>query len=434
MGQVIAVESQVVDEVALLSCDRSFTGQDGEVYGSVDQAAASVTFPGVLTQRLLAEDAAIDHVYVLFNEVVVRRSGGWDQASLSSATSILSNLMVFYDEDWSAATEEAPVGGEGRMLEVKSASDATAAPLTAEAMEALRAEHYNATITYLQIVHDQLWIFGVRPHDGMLSYEAGQYATLGMGYWEPRIDDFGEELTPEQAQKLARRSYSISSPIFGEDGHLLDPAEETALEFYVVLVETDERGTPAVLTPRLFLKGEGDTIFLGRKVAGRYRLDRVADPEADLFFMSTGTGEAPHNRMVLDLLRQGHRGHIVSACTSRYWQDLAYVDKHRELESRFPNYRYFPLTTREPENEGNKIYIQGLIESGMMEEEVGLTLDSTRSHFFLCGNPAMIGLPEWDEDTPTFPETRGVVEILVERGFTLDHRRTVGNIHYEEYW
>ena len=35
---------------------------------------------------------------------------------------------------------------------------------------------------------------------------------------------------------------------------------------------------------------------------------------------------------------------------------------------------------------------------------------------------------------PTFPETRGVAEILVERGFILDHRRTASNIHYEEYW
>ena len=434
MGQVIAVESQVVDEVALLSCDRSLTGQDGEAYESADQAAASTTFPGVLTQRLFAEDAAIDHVYVLFNEVVVRRRRGWDQASLDAATRILSNLFVFYDEDWSSAAEVTPVGGEGRFLELGPAPSVTAPQLSADAMEALRAQHYNATITYLQKVYDKLWILRVRPHDGMLPYEAGQYTTLALGYWEPRIDDLREELTPEKTQKLARRSYSISSPIFGDDGHLLDPAKETALEFYVVLVEKDWRGTPAVLTPRLFLKGEGDKLFIGGKAAGRYRLDGVDDPEADLFFMSTGTGEAPHNRMVLELLRRGHQGRVVSACCARYWQDLAYLDKHRELESRFPNYRYFPITTREPENQGNKTYIQDLIESGMLEEELGLTWNSSRMHFFLCGNPAMIGLPEWDGDRPTFPETRGVAEILVERGFTIDHRRTVGNIHYEEYW
>jgi ferredoxin--NADP+ reductase len=70
----------------------------------------------------------------------------------------------------------------------------------------------------------------------------------------------------------------------------------------------------------------------------------------------------------------------------------------------------------------------------MLEEELSLTLDPSRVHFFLCGNPAMIGLPEWDGDRPNYPATRGVAEILVERGFTLDHLRTAGNIHYEEYW
>jgi ferredoxin--NADP+ reductase len=433
MGQLIAVESQVVDRVALLSCDRSLTGQDGESYESADQAAASTTFPGVLAQRLFAADVAIDHVYVLFNEVVLRRRGGWDPSSLEAVSRILSNLFVFYDEDRSGA-EETPVGGEGRFLELGPAPGVTTPQVSLDAIEALRSEHYNATISYLEKVHEELWILRVRPDDGMLPYQAGQYTTLALGYWEPRIDDLREELTLEQTQKLARRSYSIGSPIFGDDGLLLDPEKETALEFYVVLVEKDWRGTPAVLTPRLFLKGEGDKLFIGRKAAGRYRLDGVDDPEADLFFMSTGTGEAPNNRMILELLRRGHRGRVVSACCARYWQDLAYLDKHRELESRFPNYRYFPITTRESENQDNRVYIQHLIESGMLEEELNLTLDPSRVHFFLCGNPAMIGLPEWDGDRPKFPETRGVAEILVERGFTLDHLRTAGNIHYEEYW
>jgi ferredoxin--NADP+ reductase len=43
----------------------------------------------------------------------------------------------------------------------------------------------------------------------------------------------------------------------------------------------------------------------------------------------------------------------------------------------------------------------------------------------------MIGIP--DEDG-VFPATVGVVELLVERGFTIDKRKQPGNIHYEEYW
>ena len=254
MGQVIAVESQVVDDVALLSGDRSLSGQAGESYSSPDEAAASTTFPALLAQRLFAEDAAIDHIYMFSNDVVVRRRGGWDEASLDPVTLILSNFFVFYGERASIAPEEAPIGGVGSGVDVMPASSITTPRLSTQAVDTLRAEHYNATITYVQKKHDTLWIFGVRPHDGMLAYKAGQYTTLGLGYWEPRIDGLGEELTPEKAQKLARRSYSISSPIFGEDGRLVDPTEEDALEFYVVLVESDWRGTPAVLTPRLFLK------------------------------------------------------------------------------------------------------------------------------------------------------------------------------------
>jgi hypothetical protein len=47
----------------------------------------------------------------------------------------------------------------------------------------------------------------------------------------------------------------------------------------------------------------------------------------------------------------------------------------------------------------------------------------------------MIGLPKWaDDGSVTFPETLGVCQILSERGFTIDHLKTRGNVHYEEYW
>jgi hypothetical protein len=46
----------------------------------------------------------------------------------------------------------------------------------------------------------------------------------------------------------------------------------------------------------------------------------------------------------------------------------------------------------------------------------------------------MIGLPEWEADIPVFPEPEGVCELMFERGFTLDRRGVVGNVHYEEYW
>ena len=72
----------------------------------------------------------------------------------------------------------------------------------------------------------------------------------------------------------------------------------------------------------------------------------------------------------------------------------------------------------------------------MFEKEYGVALDPGTTHVFMCGNPAMIGLPKEDEATGelVYPKPTGVVEILTERGFTLDHRKQRGNLHYEEYW
>jgi ferredoxin--NADP+ reductase len=139
--------------------------------------------------------------------------------------------------------------------------------------------------------------------------------------------------------------------------------------------------------------------------------------------------------MTAELLRRGHEGEIVSVVCVRYRRDLAYADQQAVVEERFPNYRYVTLTTREPDNEGDKVYIQDFIESGRLEEVLGSPLDPANTHMFLCGNPLMIGLPKWDDDgTMHFPETRGVCEILHERGFTIDHLKERGNVHYEEYW
>jgi ferredoxin--NADP+ reductase len=65
---------------------------------------------------------------------------------------------------------------------------------------------------------------------------------------------------------------------------------------------------------------------------------------------------------------------------------------------------------------------------------MGIDLDPGSTHVFLCGNPAMIGIPEEHDSTAVFPEPVGVVELLTKRGFTLDRHRQIGNIHVEEYW
>ena len=297
-------------------------------------------------------------------------------------------------------------------------------------VEELREEHYNATITHFEPTHSDLWVLRVKPDHGSVSHLPGQYASLGLGFWEDRIDDAVDPNLEERWDKLVRRSYSISCRIFDEHGYLTSEHEADDLEFYIVLVPPTDDNVPG-LTPRLALKRPGDRIYLGPKVAGRYTLAPVTNPMDTIILLSTGTGEAPQNAMITELLRKGHRGPIVSAVSVRKWADLGYLDQNRELESRFPNYHYLPLPTREADVP--KRYIQDLIANDAFAE-FGITLDPATTHVFLCGNPAMIGLPTETDGEITFPETVGVVQLLTERGFTLDHRKQRGNIHFEEYW
>jgi ferredoxin/flavodoxin---NADP+ reductase len=297
-------------------------------------------------------------------------------------------------------------------------------------VEGLSSEHYNATITHFEPTHSDLWVLGVRPDYGSSSFTPGQYASLGLGYWEPRIDEAEDPNLDQRWDKLVRRSYSISSRIFDENGYLSDAGGLDELEFYIVLVPPSTDKVPG-LTPRLAMKRPGDRIYLGPKLAGRYTLASVTDPAATVLFFATGTGEAPHNAMVVELLRKGHYGPIVSAVSVRRRADLGYLEKHQSLAERYRNYLYLPMPTREPDVP--KRYIQDLITDGNLAE-MGIPLDPDSTHVFLCGNPAMIGIPDEKDTTTVFPEPVGVVELLTRRGLTLERRGRPGNIHVEEYW
>lgn len=192
----------------------------------------------------------------------------------------------------------------------------------ASVINELRNEQYNATITYFEPTHSDLWVLGVKPDHGDIHHLPGQYASLGLGYWEDRIDDAEDPGINDRWDKLVRRSYSISHRIFDEQGYLAQERDATELEFYIVLVPPTPDNVPG-LTPRLALKRPGDRIYLGPKVAGRYTLAPVRDPKDTVVFFATGTGEAPHNTMIVELLRKGHMGPIISAVTVRNMADLA---------------------------------------------------------------------------------------------------------------
>jgi len=315
-------------------------------------------------------------------------------------------------------------------------------------VDALRRKHYNASLVGLREVHSSLRIFCVQVDGQTVRFAPGQYTTLGLGAWEPSV---ARQTAPQSPQPpaerpatsaettLIRRAYSFSSPMLDANGQLVDAGNEEQLEFYVVLTSPDSGHRPG-LTPRLFALSVGDRLHVGLRPKGTYTLAPVA-PDDDVVLAATGTGEAPHNAMIAHLLKTGHRGRILSVVGVRRRADLAYEAVHRELERRFSQYRYVPLTTREPCNLDagrpdyvGKEYVQQFL-GGPRWEELWGEIHPERTHVFACGNPAMIGIPQTDDDgSRIFPEPTGLIEMLEARGFRADAPRQPGNIHFEKFW
>ena len=98
MGQTIQIrDTDVVDDVLLVSTDRSFTGQDGESYGPGNPIGSDAIFPAQLAGRLFESDPSIDHVYVMSNVLSIRRKGGWDDPSVGAAREVVGSFFLFYE-------------------------------------------------------------------------------------------------------------------------------------------------------------------------------------------------------------------------------------------------------------------------------------------------------------------------------------------------
>ena len=312
-------------------------------------------------------------------------------------------------------------------------------PLPADEIAALRHAHYNATLTAVFEPHPDLRVMRIVPDVGVPPFEAGQFLSLGLGNWEPRVAGADEEhLDEARLRLLARRAYSISCSIFDERGQVARADSFPYLEFYIALVRHAEKRPPA-LTPRLFPLQSGDRLFVDPHPGGNYTLANI-EPDSDVFFFATGTGEAPHNAMIAELLVRGHRGRITSAVSVRYRRDAAYRAVHEQLADRYPNYHYLVVTTREPENVDatrpdyiGKRYLQQFVASGELARLTGVNLDPARAHVFLCGSPDMIGLTRGAGHEARF--TPGsMLALLADRGFAPDAPHAVGNVHFERYW
>ena len=146
-------------------------------------------------------------------------------------------------------------------------------------------------------------IVRLRPDFKIPAHKAGQYSSLGLGHWEPRHAGCQEEIAKPGEEKKSDPPGLFDQLVHPRRRRRASGWRQPGwLEFYIVLVRKTEKNPPA-LTPRLFMLQEGDRVLHGREDR-RALHARSGQAGRHGVFLSTGTGEAPHNYMLWELLRQ----------------------------------------------------------------------------------------------------------------------------------
>src|SRR5277367_4434431 len=94
-----------------------------------------------------------------------------------------------------------------------------------------RMRRYNGSVLSVKKCNSDLMIVRVNPDFQRPTHLPGQYCTLGLGNWEPRMPGCQDEnLKPEDEAKVTRRAYSISCGMLDDSGNLLDLEKTDFLE------------------------------------------------------------------------------------------------------------------------------------------------------------------------------------------------------------
>ncbi len=264
-------------------------------------------------------------------------------------------------------------------------------------------EHkYNATVVQKIQITPNLMILRVATDDPRSEFSAGQYTTLGLYGNEPRSENSEPEAIPSKPDKLIQRAYSIASARH----------ETKQFEFYIAQVKTGQ------LTPRLFHLSVGDRVFVGRRIVGVFKLSE-APQDADLVMIATGTGITPYISFLRSHIVERPESKMVVIQAAAHQGDLGYFSELSFLNNAFPNFYYLPtLTDADHTWPGHRMWIEEMLEAGVLEKEAGVTCDPERTHFYLCGNPTMV---------------ENVSKWLMAHGYEKKTRRTEGTLFVEEF-
>ena len=238
-----------------------------------------------------------------------------------------------------------------------------------------------ATVTYVQLIKEDLVIIRIVPKDGPVpDFEAGQFLTLGLP-------------NPLDGDKIVRRAYSIAS----------HPENKEYIEFVIRWVR---KPLPGRLTTQLFNVKEGDEI-LWLKPAGKALgiSEELPNGEMDtrrIVCIGGGTGLAPFVSFAQHLHDTNDKREIVVLHGASYVDELSYKQLLTDLENESIdkgvdkwNFKYRAAISR-PEEWTNRAWSghKGRIEQFLrtndagkspLEELVGEKITKENTIFYVCG-------------------------------------------------
>ena len=274
-----------------------------------------------------------------------------------------------------------------------------------------------ATITYVQLLKEDLVIMRLVPNDGLVpEYQAGQFITIGLP-------------NPTEDNKIVRRAYSIAS----------HPENRKYIELVIRWVR---KPIPGRLTTQLFNTKVGDEISwikpTGSALSINEKLPDGSKDERRIVCIGGGTGLAPFASFAQHLHAVGDKREIIVLHGASYVDELSYKDLLSDLEyDSFDrgkdkwNFKYRASISR-PQEWFNRSWggQTGRVETFLrpkdggfspLEELIGDKITKDNTIFYVCGWQGTID---------------GVTDFMKPRGFVTQHdKREDGSfeVKYESY-
>lgn len=273
-----------------------------------------------------------------------------------------------------------------------------------------------ATLTYVQLLKEDLAVFRMVPNDGVIpEYKAGQFITIGMH-------------VPSEG-KVIRRAYSIAS----------HPENKKYVELVIRWVR---KPLPGRLTTQLFNAKEGDEITWIKPTGAALLVnDKLPNGEKDerrIVCLGGGTGIAPFVSFAQHLHDVGDKRELIVLHGASYVDELSYKQLFTDLEIESLdrgrdqwNFRYRAAISR-PQEWFNRSWSGqvGRVETFLrtkdgepspLEQLIGEKITPQNTTFYICGWQGTID---------------GCMDYLSAKGFATErNKRPDGSfeVKYESY-